>query len=273
MGLTAPSTGHPSPAATDPWQGLRVELDGWAALGRTATLWWRDDDATAPTPELTRLLALQAQHNVPLALAVIPQDATDELARQLDRQAERTIAPVVLQHGYAHQNHAASGEKSMELGGHRPTSYILAELATGQQRLQKFPGSLPVLVPPWNRLAPHLLPLLPEIGFAGISAFGPRGEQPRLTGLARTNAHIDIIDWRGGRGFIGTATAIERLVINLHRRRSGLSDGDEPTGLLTHHLDHTPAHWDFIDQLLRHTLSHPAARWVSAADQFSEHRG
>ncbi|MHA1570570.1 MAG: hypothetical protein ACTSWM_02015, partial [Alphaproteobacteria bacterium] len=121
LGLAAPSTGHPSPETTDPWQDLRVELDHWAALGRTVTLWWRDDDAAVPTPELTRLLALQARHNVPLALAVIPHDATDELARQLDRQATLTHPPAVLQHGYAHQNHAPADEKSMELGSHRPT--------------------------------------------------------------------------------------------------------------------------------------------------------
>lgn len=272
MGLAAPSTGHPSPTTTDPWHGLRAELDCWAALGRTATFWWRDDDATAPTPELTRLLALQARHNVPLALAIIPHRAGDELARQLDGQAKLTVGPAVLQHGYAHQNHAPADEKSMELGRHRPTPHILAELATGQQILAKFPGSLPVLVPPWNRIAPHLLPLLPEIGLAGVSTFGPRADQPRLSGLARTNAHIDIIDWRGGRGFIGTATAIERFVVTLQQRRNGVTEGDEPTGLLTHHLDHLPAHWDFIDQLLRQTLPHPAVRWVSAAEQFGSAR-
>ena len=42
------------------WADLDAELDRWKAAGRAATLWWRDDDATRPTPALDRLLALQA---------------------------------------------------------------------------------------------------------------------------------------------------------------------------------------------------------------------
>jgi len=268
LGLTTATTGHPSPATQDPWLDLRLELDAWAASGRTATLWWRDDDAAAPAPGLTQLLALQAAHDLPLALAVIPHDARDSLARLLTDQAARTTPPAVLQHGYAHQNHAPAGEKSMELGRHRPTPHILAELAVGQQHLASFPGSLPILVPPWNRIAPHLLPLLPEIGLTGISAFGHRQEQPRLTGLARNNAHLDIVDWRGGRGFIGSTAALRRLVALLRRRRTGFGEPDEATGLLTHHLDHTPDHWRFLAALFGQTLSHPATRWLSAAELF-----
>ena len=40
---------------TQPWQDLRDELDRWAEAGRTATLWWRDDDAVMPGPLLDRL--------------------------------------------------------------------------------------------------------------------------------------------------------------------------------------------------------------------------
>ena len=31
------------------WPDLTAELDRWGEAGRTATLWWRDDDATAPS--------------------------------------------------------------------------------------------------------------------------------------------------------------------------------------------------------------------------------
>ena len=36
---------------------LSRELARWRAAGRRARLWWRDDDARAPGPELERLLA------------------------------------------------------------------------------------------------------------------------------------------------------------------------------------------------------------------------
>ena len=49
---------------------LTDEFDRWADQGLTATLWWRDDDAIAPTPALDRLL--DAAGPVPLTLAVIP---------------------------------------------------------------------------------------------------------------------------------------------------------------------------------------------------------
>ena len=94
------------------WPALRDELDTWAEAGRTATLWWRDDDAVEPTPALDRLLALAARHEIPLALAVIPARASTALARRIAGSGPR-IAP--LQHGYAHRNHAPPSEKKAEL--------------------------------------------------------------------------------------------------------------------------------------------------------------
>ena len=34
------------------WLGVESELGHWQRAGRVATLWWRDDDAAAPTPAL-----------------------------------------------------------------------------------------------------------------------------------------------------------------------------------------------------------------------------
>ena len=59
-GMTGLGT-HPSmtTAAVDSgWAVLEAELDLWQAAGRTASFWWRDDDAVAATPALSRLLAL-----------------------------------------------------------------------------------------------------------------------------------------------------------------------------------------------------------------------
>ncbi len=82
-------------AMTEAWQRLADELDRWAP--GTATFWWRDDDAVAPSPALDRLLGLGSQ---PLALAVIPAEMVPELAGYLTgRKVD------VLQHGYAHRNH------------------------------------------------------------------------------------------------------------------------------------------------------------------------
>ena len=54
------------------WSALDEELARWRDTERAADFWWRDDDATALTPALERLLALSRRSDVPLALAVIP---------------------------------------------------------------------------------------------------------------------------------------------------------------------------------------------------------
>ncbi len=251
------------------WWALDEELARWADLGRVATLWWRDDDATDVTPALDRLLALRARHDVGLGLAVIPERASGALAARL---ADDT-ATVVLQHGYAHQNHAAHGEKKMELGPHRPAMVVLGELGTGWMALERLFGAraLPVMVPPWNRIAPVLVPTLPEIGLRGLSTHGPRKRVEPVRGLRQVNTHLDPIDWRGGRGFLGEAAAIGTLTRSLAiRRQAGLESavGEEPTGLLTHHLVQDEAVWAFIDRLIARLRAHSGVRILTPREVF-----
>ena len=52
------------------WEALTRELDLWEEDGRTATFWWRDDDAADHTDALNELLLLRTALGVPLALAV-----------------------------------------------------------------------------------------------------------------------------------------------------------------------------------------------------------
>ena len=251
-------------ANQSPWSALDAELAAWAAAGRRATFWWRDDDATRPGPRLDQLLGLAAQHHVPLTLAVIPHAATDDLRATV----QNTAADVaVAQHGYAHQNHAGTGEKSMELGGHRPAPHVIAELAVGHQRLAAWPGFVPLMVPPWNRIARHLVPMLPELGYTALSTFGPR-QTIRHGSLGLLNTHVDLIAWRnkhpdGTVPFIGDDAALSAIVGHLAARRAGTADAAEPTGLLTHHCDHDVRLWRFIEDLLSRTVGHPAARWLT----------
>ena len=250
------------------WENLAGELDAWAKAGRVATLWWRDDDAAAPSPALDRLLALAETHGLPLALAVIPAAAEDALARRLDK-AGPPVTP--LQHGYAHQNHARAGEKKVELGAKRPAAAVLDELARGGARMAALFGAGPpaVLVPPWNRIAAELIPELAGLGFTGLSAYGPRIAARTAPGLTQVNCHVDIMRWRAPRGFLGTAPALGLLIGHLRARRQGAADPAEASGLLTHHLAHDPACWSFLERLLPILTEHPAARIVSVGEAFS----
>jgi hypothetical protein len=223
------------------WAAIDEELARWRDVGRTPTLWWRDDDACDTTPALDRLLALQSAHGVPLALAVVPAGATRALATRLAQ------APGIdpLQHGYSHSNHAPAGEKKSELGPERPAMLVLGELGTGWLALERLlgPSVLPVLVPPWNRIASGLVPVLPEIGFRGLSTFGIRPRTRLVSGWVQVNTHIDLIDWRTRR-FAGAEAVLGAFARALVSARTG---SDEPLGLLTHHLAMDEAAWDFLN--------------------------
>ena len=249
------------------WRALADELDRWAGEGRVATLWWRDDDAARLVPKLERLFALRRHARVPLAMAVIPATVAEETVAAFESADQVDV----LQHGYAHSNHAPLGERKSELGAGRPTAMALAELTAGRRRLGALFGArvLDVLVPPWNRISVALVNRLGATGFTGISAYGPRTCVRPASGLRQVNTHVDIIDWHATRGFIGDGEALAMAVGHLRARRAHTADGDEPTGLLSHHQEHDEAAWAFIAAFLEATSMHPGARWMSAGDLFA----
>ena len=251
------------------WADLERELDGWSRVGQSATFWWRDDDAVTATPALQRLLdmaATAAGQPLPLALAVIPARAVASLAQALDTAGHA----VALQHGYAHANHAAAGEKKAEIGVGRAASPALQELRSGALRMGELFGdrALPVMVPPWNRIDPALTGRLAELGIRGLSTYGPRAAETAAGGITVVNAHVDIINWHDGHRFLGLDGCLRLAVGHLAARREGRVDPGEPTGLLSHHLIHDDDIWAFLAAFLQRTSRHPAVRWMNARQLF-----
>src|SRR6185503_7285220 len=99
------------------WRLLEEEITRWREAGRTGEVWWRDDDAVAPTAPVKQLLELSARSAVPLALAVIPLAAKAEL---FDGMRAR-----VLLHGTDHRNRAQAGHKKTEFAEHEPDDAAL----------------------------------------------------------------------------------------------------------------------------------------------------
>ncbi|MCW5752539.1 MAG: polysaccharide deacetylase family protein [Alphaproteobacteria bacterium] len=247
------------------WDAFARELDAWASAGRRATFWWRDDDATRPSGELDRLLALTADQKLVIALAVIPFEAGPELAAYLSAQPVRVFA-----HGWRHRNLAPAGRKKSEFPEGRPHAEALADLAAARERIGVLFGALarPVLTPPWNRIDPGLPGQLAALGYRGLSAHGVRAGGPAAPGLAVANTHLDPIDWRGTGTFVGTAALLGRAGELLARRRQGEADATEPCGLLTHHLRHDQDGWTFVERFLRVTAQHPGVRWIDPDHAF-----
>lgn len=266
---------------------LDAELSLWSEAGRTATFWWRDDDASSAHARLTQLLELSAKFSAPLALAVVPRLADASLVRAIAQTDN--VTPIV--HGHAHINHAPPGEKQAEFGAHRDHATMLSELAESLSLLRDMFGAklFPVLAPPWNRLDHDLVAQLPQLGYCGVSQFRPSPNRFPAPGLAQTNCHIDSIDWHTPRGQRAEDAVLEELITLLQIRRQypdispdALAlgkplprgfDPDEPIGILTHHLVQEMEGWEFLTQLLRVIAPHcqpgGGAKWLSCVEAFT----
>jgi predicted glycosyltransferase len=233
------------------WSPLDEAIARAGDAGVCPSFWWRDDDAVAETPALRRLLALSRTFSVPAALAVIPARTMPSLAACLIEDGN--IGALV--HGLSHANHAPKGEKKAEFGANRTLDAMLPEVADAlaQARQKLGPVLLPVFVPPWNRIAPELVPTLPGLGFRGLSIFNDR-RAGGPSGLVEINAHIDPIDWHGTRSLLEPNGLIAATAGAVSRRITGQAEPEEPIGLLTHHLVQDEPVWFFCEALLERLL-------------------
>ena len=142
------------------------------------------------------------------------------------------------------------------MGGDRPLDPVLADIHRGSDKLDALFGQrrTHILVPPWNRIDPALLPHLRAAGFYGLSTFADA--HAGVPDLAVLNSTLDIIDWRNGRRCHPEAKLVQRL--------SDLIDRQGPIGILTHHLVHDDAAWQFLDHAFARLASHCCVRLTSA---------
>lgn len=247
-------------------EDLRRALDETAGTGRPVEFWWRDDDLQRPGPKLDPLLAFADSAGWTPALAVVPEGMdTDGLAARLEGSGAE-----ILVHGFAHRNFAPPEQKKCEFPAVRPLEDMRREAAEGLRRLEAaFPDScLPCFVPPWNRIAPALIPALPGCGFAALSTFGPRRGATAADGLDCVNTHIDVIGWHANRRFVGIGAVRNAIVRHLAACAAGTADPEEACGLLTHHLVMVDEDWREIGALASELAAHEAVRLLAPSDCF-----
>ncbi|HEV2530578.1 polysaccharide deacetylase [Phenylobacterium sp.] len=232
---------------------LELELRRWAQAGRRARLWWRDDDARAPSRALRRLLALADAHSAPLTLAVIPDSQPQRLAPLLAGRADVRV----IQHGVTHCSHR-DGPAAGEFATEATREDIIHALRAGWAALRGLPGLFPAFAPPWNDIHPALPAALRSCGFVGLSGWGELSPAARPF---RIDTHIDLMRWRDGPRFRGRGRfqADLRAALAL-RRREGRWDA--PIGLLTHHLAQDEAAWAFLAQFLAWSRARAAFEWT-----------
>ncbi|WP_068317069.1 hypothetical protein [Polycladidibacter hongkongensis] len=239
-------------------RALTEELDWFAARGVRAKFWWRDDDAVANSPALQTLVMTAKNHSLPLTLAVIPLLYRRDLIAALnDAATEVRIA----MHGLMHKDARQVGSKRLapkknEVGAQSEVAPKDPAFAAALKRLESGFGTrvVPLFVPPWNRIAPRFLPALAGVGFSALSTYGFIN---RLR-FAQVQCHLDPVDWRANRGFIGYGRALHRLRLELRRRRC---NHQEPIGLLTHHLVHDEELGAFLQVFFEVTRKHEGACW------------
>ncbi len=227
--------------------------------GSEVAFWWRDDDAGRYSNQLEWMLELAASTRIPLGLAVVPAllDAAT-VSRVL-------AAPevFVLQHGWAHANHAMVGEKSIELGGSLDWQSGCVQLENGRLALRAAFGDrfLSVMVPPWNRIDDQFMRNLSAVGYSGVSTFADdrRGISHHLI---HVNTHIDLVDWQGGRRMKGLDT-IKGEIATLRKKNCINS-----VGILTHHLEMTPENMKQLARLFGHMDGLSNCHWVSPLQLF-----
>jgi hypothetical protein len=217
--------------------------------------WWRDDDAGRPHPRLRRLLAIADDLATPLALAVVPAWLQPDAADAIGRSRLATV----FQHGWEHADHALAGMRKIELGGGADRARLALRLGEGRAILAEAfgPRFLPVMVPPWNRIAPEVEALLPDLGFIAVSGLAGSGRAPHP--LPRLDVHIDLFDWRQHRP-LALREAARRIADVL----AGCAG--RPIGLMTHHLVMDDRASGVLCRLLRHLRRSAKVRFAHPSD-------
>lgn len=154
-------------------------------------VYFRADDIALPSPTCKNMLTTFAEHDTPLALAVVPSWMTQEHKESLISTApEKQSLWCWHQHGWAHCNNAVSGKKC-EFGSDRSLAECSGDLLQGYERMQELFGNkfYPLFTPPWNRISEENIHVLKDIGFKAISSVATA---PQQTVLQDIPMHVDL---------------------------------------------------------------------------------
>ena len=245
-------------------KNLITELAKWSQEKTIAQIWWRDDDISRPTSKLDWMLKTIDSLEFKPLLAAIPNLSTRELSKAL----ENCGLPIAA-HGLSHLNYEPADSPKSEFGPSRDLHDVKKDLIQAKEQLSDIFGDsvIDCFVPPWNRFREDIIPYLSELEFSGFSSFGRRSSKVHESNLKWFNAHVDVIDWRNTRHFIGRDAMISQITDNLRRQRTR-SGTSEPVGILTHHLNMIQSDWEEVRNIFTVLKKNNAVRFVDPLELF-----
>ena len=203
-------------------------------------VFFRDDDAGWEDARLLALCDLFGALELPLDLAVIPNDLTERLGRELLKREWLALH----QHGFTHRNHEREGRKC-EFGPSRSYEQQLSDISAGRDILEALLGRITMIfTPPWNRCTLDTARAVQDLGFAMLSR-EHRAERFGLDGLAELPVHLDV------------ARLPEEELDS--RFAAQVAEGG-PIGVMFHHAVMERADFDRAAALLRLLARHESVR-------------
>jgi hypothetical protein len=219
---------------------LRKLLHSLDSAPTPVDVFFRDDDAGWEDARLLALCDLFGALELPLDVAVIPNDLTERLARELLKR--RWLA--LHQHGFTHRNHEREGRKC-EFGPSRSYDQQLHDIAAGRDILEALLDDFTmILTPPWNRCTLDTARAARALGFAMLSR-EHRAEPFGLDRLAERPVHLDF-----------ARLSPEELD---ERFAAQVSEGG-PVGVMFHHAVMDREAFDRAGELLHLLARHESVR-------------
>lgn len=224
----------------------------------SSAVFFRADDIGAGGKAFEVLCQIFRNHQVPLAMAVVPAWLSAARREQLFR-----AAPVEEpywgwhQHGWRHVNWQRTGKKS-EFGEERPFEKQWRDIMQGRQKMQYIFGDhfIQVFTPPWNRLSNATIRILQQLDFKGVSLAGPFPRGTKLPiALANLRVQMDLHTRKARNG----PEDFQHLLVELET----LVGRKEPFGIMIHHHRMTPFAFEFLDHLLYLLKTEARSRFLS----------
>lgn len=203
-----------------------------------ARLFFRNDDLGWDLAKFDRLLSIFARTDHKLNAAAIPLACLEVYDRADFNGSEKHLQ--VHAHGLAHLDHEEFGKKC-EFGPARDLESVRRDLRQSFEITERVFTDMfyPAFTPPWNRMLPEFIALLPTAGFQMLSRDGKKSAG--VDGLAELNIDIDLHTAKTDRTW-----SVDELLLEIQTKAKAQAQ----VGIMLHHKHMADRDYEFLEQFL-----------------------